>query len=159
MSDMEAGVEGVQEFEQGTSSSFGAMFNIVNLLLGVGALSLPYSIKSAGWIIGVGLSLFLMFLTLFTGLLLGRILRHRPSLTSFPDIGEAAYGRKGRIFVSVALTLELIGACGIMSILFMDNVQKLFPTFPRMYTAGIFVAVVLPTTWTTKLGILSCVYT
>ena len=70
---------------------------------------------------------------------------------------EAAYGRKGRVFVSVALTLELIGACGIMSILFMDNVNNLFPTFPRMYVAAIFVAIVLPTTWTTKLGLLSYV--
>ena len=44
-----------------------------------------------------------------------------------------------------------------MSILFMDNVNNLFPTFPRMYVAAIFVAIVLPTTWTTKLGLLSYV--
>ena len=44
-----------------------------------------------------------------------------------------------------------------MSILFMDNVNNLFPAFPRMYVAAIFVAIVLPTTWTTKLGLLSYV--
>ena len=41
----------VVEFQEGTSTSFGAMFNIVNLLLGVGALSLPYSVRIEGGVL------------------------------------------------------------------------------------------------------------
>jgi hypothetical protein len=36
-----------------------------------------------------------MFLTLFTGILLGRVLENNPSLTSFPDIG-GTWGAKRR---------------------------------------------------------------
>ena len=43
----------VVEFQEGTSTSFGAMFNIVNLLLGVGALSLPYSVRIEGGVLRV----------------------------------------------------------------------------------------------------------
>lgn len=73
----------------------------MNLLCGVGLLSTPYAAKQGGW---VSLSILFIFcaLSLYTGILLSRCLDSRPGLKSYPDIGEAAFGRSGRLIISVS---------------------------------------------------------
>jgi vesicular inhibitory amino acid transporter len=71
-----------------------------NVLCGVGILTTAYGIKEGGWI-----SLLLLPLlggsSCYTGLLLKRCIDSSPNIETYPDIGQAAFGIFGRIFVSV----------------------------------------------------------
>ncbi len=53
---------------QGTSSFPQAVFNVVNVMMGVGLLTLPYALKSSGWI-GIGLLWLMGFICNYTGML------------------------------------------------------------------------------------------
>ena len=72
------------------------------MLCGVGILSTSYGIKEGGWS-----SLLLLPLlggsSCYTGLLLKRCIDSSPNIGTYPDIGQAAFGVVGRIFVSVCI--------------------------------------------------------
>jgi vesicular inhibitory amino acid transporter len=74
----------------------------INVLCGVGILSTPYAAKEGGW---AGLSILFVFavLSFYTGILLRYCLDSEPGLETYPDIGQAAFGKAGRIAVSVRL--------------------------------------------------------
>lgn len=78
----------------------------MNVLCGVGILSIPYAVKEGGW-----LSLILLFsmgsMSFYTGILLKRCLDSSPGLKTYPDIGHAAFGFAGRVFVSVSLHSDI----------------------------------------------------
>ncbi len=137
------------------STALQGTLNAVNLLLGMGVLSLPFALKSSGWIIGMSLLVFLTILTNYTGKLLGRCLSSDPAIRTFPDIGYAAYGKSGRAIVSITFFMELLAACGMYLILCVDNLDHLFPNTPRVDLVLIFTGIVLPTTWTRNLSFLS----
>ncbi|XP_058077685.1 amino acid transporter AVT1C isoform X2 [Magnolia sinica] len=138
-------------------SSYGqAVLNGINVLCGVGILSTPYAAKEGGW---WGLSILLVFAVLswYTGVLLRHCLDSEPGLETYPDIGQAAFGRFGRFAIS-ACCVEYI-------ILESDNLSSLFPNahlslgglhlnshylFALMTTLA-----VLPTVWLRDLTILS----
>lgn len=71
-------------------------------MCGVGILSTPYAVKEGGWL---SLAILLMFavLSFYTGLLLRYCLDSAPGLETYPDIGQAAFGKLGRIVISVCL--------------------------------------------------------
>lgn len=73
----------------------------MNVLSGVGILSTPYAVKEGGW---AGLSILFIFgvLSFYTGMLLRYCLDSQPGIVTYPDIGQAAFGTTGRIFVSVS---------------------------------------------------------
>lgn len=86
---------------------------------------------------------------------------------SYPDIGELAFGYRGRILVSFFMYLELYLVAVEFLILEGDNLEKLFPSTNfdigglkiRGKPGFVMVAalVVLPTTWMRSLGVLSYV--
>lgn len=79
----------------------------MNVLCGVGVLSTPYAVKEGGWL---GLSILLIFavLSYYTGILLRSCLDSQPGIETYPDIGQAAFGRVGRIVISVSLITSSI---------------------------------------------------
>lgn len=79
----------------------------MNVLCGVGVLSTPYAVKEGGWL---GLSILLIFavLSYYTGILLRACLDSQPGIETYPDIGQAAFGRVGRIVISVGLITSSI---------------------------------------------------
>lgn len=112
----------------GSSSFLKACFNGTNAFLGIGLLTVPYALSSGGW-----LSLILFFLiaimTFYTGILLKRCMEADPSIRSYLDIAERAFGMKGRIIVMIIMNSELyLVAIGLL-ILEGDNLHKLFPKF------------------------------
>lgn len=141
-----------------------AVINGINVLCGVGILSTPYAVKQGGWI---GLSILFIFaiLACYTGILLRRCLDSEPGLETYPDIGQAAFGTKGRILVSIILYLELYACCVEYIILESDNLSSLFPNAKldlgglhlnsHVLFAVVTTLVVLPTTWLRDLSILS----
>ncbi|XP_030945688.1 amino acid transporter AVT1I-like [Quercus lobata] len=159
----------------GGTSFLRSCFNGINALTGIGLITIPYTLSQAGWL-GLCLLLAMAFTTCYTGLLLQRCLESNPSIKTYPDIGYHAFGRKGRIIVSIFTYLELyLVPTGIL-ILEGDHLFKLFPNV-SMEVAGIYIGgkeifvigsglVILPTMWLKDLrllsfvsagGILSCV--
>ncbi|XP_010543283.1 PREDICTED: vacuolar amino acid transporter 1-like isoform X2 [Tarenaya hassleriana] len=83
-----------------------SVLNGVNVLCGLALLTMPYALKEGGWI---GLFVLLLFgiITCYTGILLKRCAESSPGLTTYPDIGHAAFGMTGRVIISILLYLEL----------------------------------------------------
>lgn len=72
------------------------------LFAGFGILRIPYALSRGGW-----LSL-LIFLTIeiicfYTGILLQRCIDSSSHVKTYPDIGELAFGRKGKIIGTILL--------------------------------------------------------
>eukprot|EP00898_Chlorokybus_atmophyticus_P002696 jgi/Chlat1/3427/Chrsp23S08826 len=110
------------------SSFMQASFNGVNVLAGVGVLSTPYALAQAGWAGLLVLAAFAM-ICCYTGKLLRACLDSRPGLHTYPDIGEAAFGVYGRMFVAIVLYVELYLCTVEFLILEGDNLANLFPHF------------------------------
>ena len=90
-----------------------------------------------------------------------------PLIRSYPDIGEKAFGYKGRVVVSIFMYLELYLVAVEFLILEGDNLDKLFPN-TGFKIAGLHIGgktafvlltalVILPTTWLKSLHMLAYV--
>ncbi|CAN4095930.1 unnamed protein product [Withania somnifera] len=90
-----------------------------------------------------------------------------PSIKTYPDIGEFAFGNQGRILISIFLYLELYFVAIEFLILEGDNLHKLFPHAKihvgclKFVGREVFVflvaIIILPTTWLKSLGLLAYV--
>ncbi|KAH8945503.1 hypothetical protein BDL97_12G042900 [Sphagnum fallax] len=149
------------------SSGLQAMFNGMNILAGVGVLTTPYALKEGGWL-GLVLLFLLSAISCYTGILLRRCLDSAPGLSTYPDIGQAAFGNTGRLIIAIILYTELYACCVEFLILEGDNLSALFPQVHGLKVAGVQIssttlfavvtaAFVLPTVWLRDLSLLSYV--
>ncbi|XP_047075698.1 amino acid transporter AVT1I-like [Lolium rigidum] len=148
------------------TSFFKTCFNGVNALSGVGILSIPYALSQGGWL-SVLIFTTIAVICFYTGILLQRCIDSSSLVKTYPDIGELAFGRKGRIIVAIFMYLELYLVAIDFMILEGDNLEKLFPSV-KFHVAGlkiggkqgfvlIFSMLVLPTTWFRSLNALAYV--
>lgn len=142
------------------NATFGqSCMNGVNLLLGVGVLSLPYSMRVSGWIAGLTLLLSFSLATNYTGKLIGRMMDSGLNIRSFGDIGYQAFGPVGQTVISAVFSIELFSACGMYLILCGDNLHALISPYYAGLTQGNLAilagALVYPTTLTKDLALLS----
>ncbi|KAJ0259548.1 Amino acid transporter AVT1C [Hirschfeldia incana] len=153
------------EVPMSRNSSYGqAVMNGLNVLCGVGILSTPYAAKEGGWL-GLGILFIYGLLSFYTGILLRYCLDSESDLETYPDIGQAAFGTTGRIFVSIVLYLELYACCVEYIILESDNLSSLYPNAglsiggfeldARHLFALLTTIAVLPTVWLRDLSLLS----
>lgn len=70
--------------------------------MGIGLLSMPSTVQEGGWV-SVGLLIIFAVIAYFTGSLLRKCLDANKQIIIYPDIGQAAFGKYGRLFLSVSL--------------------------------------------------------
>ncbi|KAK9712378.1 hypothetical protein K7432_007181 [Basidiobolus ranarum] len=102
-----------------TGTSFGAYFNIVCIVAGTGVLQMAYAFTLAGWI-SVVITVLSALLATYTGSILIKCLyykgpKHR--LEGYAAIGEAAFGRFGKIFTQIFQYSILLGVSCLYIIL------------------------------------------
>ncbi|KAG5615189.1 hypothetical protein H5410_015013 [Solanum commersonii] len=118
---------GSDETDQtGKTSFIKTTFHGLNALSGVGILSTPYALSSGGWLSMI-LLLLIACATFYTSILIKRCMDFDPTITSYPDIGDRAFGTSGRILVSIFMTLELYLVATGFLILAGDNLHNLLP--------------------------------
>jgi len=103
------------------------IFNSVNVLIGVGLLSLPLAMRYSGWVIGLLFFLWSAVTTSYTANLLAKCLDLDSTLITFADLAFISFGSKARIATSLLFSLELLAVCVALVILFADSLDALIP--------------------------------
>ncbi|RHN41030.1 putative amino acid transporter, transmembrane domain-containing protein [Medicago truncatula] len=125
---------------------------------------MPYAVSQGGWLSFMLLIIFAM-ICWYTALLLERCMNQQPLIKSYPDIGEVAFGYKGRVVIASFIYVELFLVAVELLILEGDNLEKLFPNMSftlfglRIGSKSGFVLItaliILPSTWLRSLGALA----
>ncbi|KAJ0449627.1 putative amino acid transporter, transmembrane domain-containing protein [Helianthus annuus] len=134
-----------------------AVLNAINVLCGIGILSMPYAFKEGGWLSLVLLMVFGV-ICCYTGILLKICLEKCHGLQTYPDIRQAAFGYFGRVCIA--------SSCVEYLIMMNDNLSALFPHAhldiggiirldSYLFCAIISTLVILPTVWLRNLSLLS----
>lgn len=140
------------------------ILNSVNVLIGVGLLSLPLALKYSGWVVGIIFFVFAAVSTQYTAKLLAKCLDVDPSLITFADLAYVSFGPRARIAVSILFTLELLATCVALVVLFAESLDALVPGFDVVTWKIVCGIVVIPLgflplrllSYTSVAGILSC---
>lgn len=141
------------------------IFNSVNVLIGVGLLSLPLGFRYSGWIVGMTFFFFSALATRYTAGILAKCLDVDQSLITFADIAYTAFGTKARVLTSVVFFFELIAACVALLVLFADSLDALIPGWGVVEFKVLGGVILVPLSFvplrflsvTSVLGIVSCI--
>jgi vesicular inhibitory amino acid transporter len=131
----------------GTSTYAQTIFNSVNILMGIAILSVPYAFMMVGWITGFAMLFMCSILTSYTARTLARCMDADTGMYTYGDVGEKAFGRKGKIFICAIFMTELYAACVALVVLAGDSLKALFPEHDLILLKFIIFCVVTPTTW------------
>ena len=85
-----------------------SVFNSVNVLVGIGILAYPIAFRCSGWVLGTCIFLFCTLATNYTAKVIAKCLDFYPNSTTYGDMGAAAFGERGRVFVSTIFVIELM---------------------------------------------------
>jgi vesicular inhibitory amino acid transporter len=140
------------------------VFNSVNVLVGVGLLTLPLALKYSGWLIGMIFLAWSALVTGYTAKLLAKCLDVDSSLITFADLAFVSFGNKARIAVSILFSLELLAACVALVVLFADSMDALIPGWGTLTWKIVCGIILVPLSFlplrflsfTSILGVMSC---
>jgi vesicular inhibitory amino acid transporter len=140
------------------------IFNSVNVLIGVGILTLPLALKYSGWLIGMVFLAWSAVVTGYTAKLLAKCLDVDGSLITFADLAYVSFGTKARVAVSILFSLELLAACVALVVLFADSMDALVPGWDVFQWKIVCGLILIPLSFlplrflsfTSILGVMSC---
>lgn len=112
-----------------------AFWHCMSLVLGLGTLTVPYTLSQLGWLAGLSILACLAALSSHTSKLLCRCVDALPDSNNkrtYSDLGEAAYGLLGRRAVDVILYVDLVASSALFLVFIATNLDGLFPhLFPE----------------------------
>ncbi|KAJ4363315.1 hypothetical protein N0V95_001088 [Ascochyta clinopodiicola] len=140
------------------------IFNSVNVLVGVGLLTLPLALKYSGWVIGMIFLAWSAIVTAYTAKLLAKCLDVDNSLITFADLAYVSFGNKARVAVSILFSLELLAACVALVVLFADSMDALISGYGVTTWKIVCGVILVPLSFlplrmlsfTSILGVMSC---
>lgn len=140
------------------------VFNSVNVLIGIGLLSLPLAMKQAGWLLGLSFLAYSAVTTSYTAKILAKCLDVDKTLVTYADLAYISFGQQARLVTSILFCLELLGACVALVVLFADSLYVLVPGLSILEWKIVCGLVLLPLNFlplrflsvTSILGIVSC---
>jgi amino acid permease len=136
------------------SSFTQSCFNSVNVLMGIGLISFPFAFYLTGWIVGVIMLVAFALLTMHTAKILGKCMSIN-NLTNYSEIGYAAFGKKGYIFISLFFSFELFACSVSLIILIADSLVALFPSLDGTMIKVLSFFFITPLTYPKHLGALA----
>lgn len=124
------------------------VFNLANILMGVGLLGLPFAFAESGYFGGTFAIISFALVCWKTSILIGRelngdprplsvfedssssepVVRMRKPIRSFPDIAREAFGNTGAVLLGVVLYFELFSCLAIFIVSMGDHIHELFPS-------------------------------
>ncbi|VEU21123.1 DEKNAAC102078 [Brettanomyces naardenensis] len=125
------------------STPMQTIFNSINVLIGLGILSVPLALHLSGWIPGMICLLLAALSTRYTAVLLGRILAKVHSLNTYQDIAVHVYGRSIGYFILATFSLDLYGAGVSMVIIFSDSFNALIPSLSPFVLKAILCTILM----------------
>ena len=138
-------------------SDLRAVCNIVMAVVGLGILQLPGTVECYGlagfacWVTVVALSQFFMTNLFYKAMILTP--DGKGQYPNYVSVGEAAFGRAGKIAAAISVHSSLIGICACILILWRDTMNRMLP-FPNLEEdhskwiwAGIGVLLAQPFIW------------
>lgn len=145
----------VQQAGSGTANPLSTGFNIVNIYVGLGLLSMPYAMKEAG-LIFIAVIVLCTALFTFSGRILVSTFKTLSPGTplSYQSVGQVALGMFGRRLVDVLVFTEFIGAVAMMYVIAWNSILHIIhggaaPSYTFsfwMVVLGTMVATI-PTIW------------
>lgn len=129
----------------GQTSHLRTVVNLVNLLAGVGLLSLPLAFRYTGWILGFALLVAAAGITAHAARRLTRCMEQHAELQSYLDIAGAACGDKVQLLTTILFSLTIIAAGVACAILFGDTMNLLVPSISSTLWKIVIGVIVLPT--------------
>ncbi|KAK9138929.1 hypothetical protein Sjap_009523 [Stephania japonica] len=146
------------------SSFLHSVINMCGMLIGLGQLSTPYALENGGWasaflLVGLGVA------CAYTSHLLGKCLKGNIKSKNYTDIGQEAFGTKGRVIAATLIYLEIFMALVSYTIALNDNLARVFSglhlNVPWIHLSKaqiltvIAVLVALPSLWLRNLSSIS----
>ncbi|KAL5542870.1 hypothetical protein UlMin_010580 [Ulmus minor] len=152
----------VENNKNANSSFVHAVVNMTGMIIGLGQLAIPYALESGGWssiflLIGIGI------ICGYCTLLLGKCLDKNSISKSYIDIGQQAFGSKGRVPVAFFIYLEIFMTLVSYTISLHDNIRTALAgvhiswahlSTPQLLTI-LAILVALPSLWLRNLSSIS----
>ncbi|KAI9400361.1 hypothetical protein POPTR_002G233100v4 [Populus trichocarpa] len=151
----------VEDHTEANSSFAHSVINMIGMLI----VSAPYALENGGWasaflLVGIGV------ICAYTSLLLGKCLEKSPRSRSYADIGQHAFGSRGRVLATTFIDLEIFMTLVSFTISLHDNLITVFagtqlrlPLWTKLSTSQLLtmigVLIALPSLWLTDLSSIS----
>ncbi|KAF8508116.1 transmembrane amino acid transporter protein-domain-containing protein [Gautieria morchelliformis] len=155
-----------REYHRGGNSTYRqTLFNSTAILLGIGMLSEPLAFAYAGWAMGTVLIVLYGFITCYTAKILARIIAVDPTLRTYADIGQKAFGRRSTMFTGLLFCLEVFAVSVVLVTLYGDSMHLVMPGFSSTQYKFFGLLIIIPTvfmplsvlSYASILGILSTI--
>ena len=144
------------------SSLVQTIFNTCNLILGVSLLSLPYAFSLSGWIFGGAMIVIFGLVAASSAKILAACQELYLKVTGIPlltygDIGESAFGPRGRWFIQLIFSCELFSASVALLILITESLKQVLPegTLTNVELIMLIWSILTVSTWPKSLSVLS----
>ncbi|KAJ7008665.1 hypothetical protein D5086_005679 [Populus alba] len=155
----------VEDHTEANSSFAHSVINMIGMLIGLGQLSSSYALENGGWasaflLVGIGV------ICAYTSHLLAKCLEKSPRSRSYADIGQHAFGSRGRVLALTFIDVEIFLTLVSYTIALHDNLttvlagtQLRLPIWTKLSTSQLLtmigVLVALPSLWLTDLSSIS----